>query len=50
MSSKVGTIAQVAGAGAVSIGIALVFLPAGIVVGGVFSILFGLALERRNAR
>lgn len=50
MFSKIATASQIAGALSVSIGVGMVFLPAGIVIGGVFSILFGLALERRNAR
>jgi hypothetical protein len=47
MSSKVVVATQVAGAIAVSVGIGLIFIPAGIIVGGIFSILFGIALERR---
>jgi hypothetical protein len=50
MSSKVATITQVAGATAVAVGVGVMFIPAGIIIGGVFAILFGLALERRNAR
>ena len=50
MSSKVAVVTQVAGAIAVSIGIGLIFIPAGIIVGGIFSILFGIALERTNAK
>jgi hypothetical protein len=41
---------QTAGATAISTGVFLVFPPAGLVVGGVFVLLFGLALERRNAQ
>jgi hypothetical protein len=41
---------QAAGTIAISAGIFLVFMPAGIVIGGVFLTLFGLALERRNAQ
>lgn len=50
MFSKIATASQIAGALAVSIGVGMVFIPAGVVIGGVFAILFGLALERRNAR
>lgn len=50
MFSKLGTITQVIGATLVSVGIGIMFIPAGIIVAGVFAILFGLALERRNAR
>ncbi len=47
MSSKVVIASQVAGAIAVSVGIGLIFIPAGIITAGLFSILFGIALERR---
>lgn len=50
MFSKIATSSQIVGAIAVSTGIGMIFIPAGIIVGGVFAILFGLALERRNAR
>jgi hypothetical protein len=40
---------QAAGATAISTGVFLVFPPAGLAVGGIFILLFGLALERRNA-
>jgi len=50
MSSKVVLVTQVAGAIAVSVGVGLIFIPAGIIVGGLFSILFGIALERTNAK
>lgn len=43
-------ITQVAGATAVSIGIGMMFIPAGIIAGGLFCILFGIALERRDAK
>lgn len=44
------TILQIAGAALVTIGVALVYLPAGFIVGGAATILFGLALERGNAQ
>jgi hypothetical protein len=47
MSSKVASIAQIAGAIAISIGVGLIFVPAGIIIAGVFSVLFGIAIERR---
>lgn len=50
MSSKVVVITQVAGATAVSVGIGLMFVPAGIIAAGLFSLLFGIALERRDAK
>lgn len=50
MFSKSVIALQVAGAVLVSSGIGVIFPPAGIIIAGVFAILFGLALERRNAR
>jgi hypothetical protein len=47
MSSKVATIAQIAGAIAISVGVGFIFIPAGIIFAGIFSILFGIAIERR---
>lgn len=41
------TILQVAGASAITVGVALMFIPAGLIIGGAFAILFGLAIERR---
>ena len=41
------TILQVAGASAISIGAGLIFIPAGVILAGVFAILFGLAAERK---
>jgi hypothetical protein len=41
------TILQVLGALSVSIGAGLIFPPAGLILAGVFSVLFGLALERK---
>lgn len=41
---------QAAGATAISTGLFLVFPPAGIVIAGVFLLMFGLAIERRNAQ
>jgi len=45
----VATILQILGAGLVSAGAAMVFLPAGFIVAGVFAVLFGLSLERADA-
>ena len=42
------TILQVVGAATITLGISLIWLPAGIIVGGVFALLFGLALERQK--
>jgi hypothetical protein len=41
------TILQVLGALSISIGAGLIFPPLGIILAGVFSLLFGLALERK---
>jgi hypothetical protein len=40
---------QTSGATAISTGVFMVFPPAGVVIAGVFLVLFGLAIERRNA-
>lgn len=40
------TLLQILGAAAITLGISLIFLPAGVIVGGIFSLLFGLAIER----
>ena len=42
------TALQVTGAALVTLGVTILFVPAGLIVGGIFSILFGLALERRS--
>jgi hypothetical protein len=42
-----GTSLQIAGAVAVTVGVALIFVPAGLIIGGVFLVLFGLAAERK---
>lgn len=39
-------VAQITGAVAVSVGIGMIFLPAGIIMAGLFSLLFGIAVER----
>jgi hypothetical protein len=44
------TILQAVGATVITIGVAIVFVPAGLIVGGTFLVLFGLALERTNAK
>jgi hypothetical protein len=43
----IATILQAAGATVISVGFGLIFAPAGIIIAGVFAILFGLSLERR---
>lgn len=47
MSSKLVAVLQAAGAVTISVGIGMVFIPAGIISIGVFAILFGIAIERR---
>lgn len=47
MSSKLVAVLQTAGAVTISVGIGMIFIPAGIIMAGVFAILFGLAIERR---
>ena len=42
-----GTSLQIAGALAVTLGVGLMFIPAGLIVGSVFLVLFGLAAERK---
>jgi hypothetical protein len=39
-------ISQLLGAILVALGVGLMFLPAGVVVAGIFAMLFGIALER----
>ena len=42
------TALQVAGAAAITIGIGIVWLPLGVITGGVFVLMFGLAIERQK--
>lgn len=39
-------IAQVLGATAIAVGAGLIYLPAGVIIAGVFAVLFGIAVER----
>lgn len=39
-------IAQLLGATAIAVGAGLIFPPAGLIIAGVFAILFGIAIER----
>jgi len=50
MFSKLVIGLQIAGAALISLGVGLIYLPIGIMALGVFAVLFGLALERRNAK
>ena len=43
------TILQAVGATVITIGVGLIYFPAGLIVGGTFAVLFGLAMERDNA-
>jgi uncharacterized membrane-anchored protein YitT (DUF2179 family) len=38
---------QIAGALITAVGVGLIFLPAGIILAGVFALAFGIALERK---
>ena len=42
-----GTYLQITGSVAITLGVSLMFIPAGLIVGGVFLVLFGLAAERK---
>ena len=46
---KLSNILQVAGSVLITAGIALFSIPVAVIVGGVFSLLFGIAMERVNA-
>lgn len=43
------SILQAAGAAIITLGVGLIFIPAGLIVGGLFVVAFGVALERGNA-
>jgi hypothetical protein len=42
----VPSIVQIIGAVAITVGVALIFVPAGVIVGGLFALLMGIATER----
>jgi hypothetical protein len=42
------TALQVAGAAAITFGLGIVWPPLGVVTGGIFALMFGLALERQK--
>lgn len=42
------TALQIAGAASVVLGLGLIWLPLGFISGGLFALLFGLALERQK--
>jgi hypothetical protein len=44
------TVLQIAGAALVTIGVSVIFLPAGLIVGGIATLLFGLAMEQASAK
>jgi hypothetical protein len=49
MSKLVGSVVQLVGAAAVTVGAFLVFAPAGWIVGGGLLVVIGVGLERGNA-
>ena len=46
---SVGGLVQLVGAVAVTVGAALVYVPAGWIAGGLFAVVIGVGLERGNA-
>lgn len=42
------TVLQISGAALITLGVGLVLLPAGLIVGGLFTLVFGVAIERRK--
>lgn len=46
---KLANILQVAGALLITAGIALFSIPVAVIIGGIFTLLFGVAMERNNA-
>lgn len=42
------TILQAAGAAIITLGVGLIYVPAGLIIGGSFAVMFGVALERRD--
>lgn len=48
MRDGMATALQVAGAAAVVVGLGLIWLPLAFIAGGVFAIMFGLAIERQK--
>lgn len=48
MRDDMATALQIAGAAGVVIGLGLIFLPLGFISGGVFALMFGLAIERQK--
>jgi hypothetical protein len=48
LRDDMATALQIAGAASVVIGLSLIFLPLGFISGGVFALIFGLAIERQK--
>lgn len=46
MKLPVPSIVQIIGAVAITVGVGLIFVPAGVIVGGLFALLMGIATER----
>jgi hypothetical protein len=42
----VAIISQTIGAAAISFGLGLIFMPAGLISAGIFAVVFGIAMER----
>ena len=45
---EMATALQVAGAAAIVFGLGIVSIPLAIIIGGIFAVLFGLAIERQK--
>lgn len=48
MRDGMATALQVAGAAAIVVGLGLIWLPLAFIAGGVFALMFGLAIERQK--
>lgn len=48
MRDDMATALQIAGAASVVIGLGLIWLPLGFISGGLFALMFGLAIERQK--
>ena len=42
------TVLQISGAALITLGVGLFLVPAGLIVGGLFALMFGVAIERRK--
>ena len=48
MRDEMATALQVSGAAAIVFGLGVIWLPLGFIFGGIFAVLFGLAIERQK--